>query len=220
VGAPQTGIVEPGLTRSGGPLRRIAWIRAATSALAIVATAALLASGWVGEFGPVAYGAVLVVGIATSGAMLWLTLGLVRRDLSGVDRVLHDSAPVLQQVAAEVTEVLDLFEWPVFYVCSWPAGDWIFLSPAAPRLWGRASAFEFASRRAWIADIDPGDRERVARAWEDAGQGTFDVEYRIARATASCARRSWPRRGRVRWAPESTCTRATKRDGSFRSRSA
>jgi PAS domain S-box-containing protein len=184
VGAPQTGIVEPGLTRSGGPLRRIAWIHSAATALALAATAALLASGWIGEFGWATYGILLAVGTAASAGVLAITLRLVRRELGErrVDRVLHDSAPVFQQVAAEVTGVLDLFEWPVFYVCSWPAGDWIFLSPAAPRLWGRASAAEFASRRAWIADIDPGDRERVARAWEDAGQGTFDVEYRIARA--------------------------------------
>ena len=54
--------------------------------------------------------------IAASGAVLVFTLRLVRRELGErrVDRVLHDSTPVFQQVAAEVTEVLDLFEWPVF----------------------------------------------------------------------------------------------------------
>jgi len=185
VGAPQTSSTGSEPTRSAAPLRRIALIHAAATATALAATAGLLASGWVGEFGPASYGAMLAGGIAASGAVLLFTLRLVRRELGErrVDRVLHDSTPVFQQVAAEVTEVLDLFEWPVFYVCSWPGGEWIFLSPAAARLWGRTSATGFGNRHDWIAAIDSEDRERVARAWEGAGQGTFDVEYRIARGT-------------------------------------
>jgi PAS domain S-box-containing protein len=183
VGAPQAGIIGSDLPRGGAPLRRIARIHFAVTALALAATAALLASGLFGEFGPSVYAVTIAVGLVASAGVLLPTLRLVQRELNErrVDRVLHNSTPVFQQVASEVTEVLDLFEWPVFYVCSWPAGDWIFLSPAAPRLWGRPDA-AFATRREWIAAIAAEDRDRVARAWEaGAPEGRFDLEYRIAR---------------------------------------
>jgi PAS domain S-box-containing protein len=186
VGVPQTGNAESERPRGGGPLRRIARIHLAATAFALAATAGLLASGLLGEFGLASYGALLVVGTAASGAVLLLTLRLVRRELDErrVDRVLHNSTPVFQQVASELVDVLDLFEWPVFYICDWPKGEWIFLSPAAPRLWGRPSGTSFANRSEWIAAIAPEDRERVARAWEGVALGTFDLEYRIARGDA------------------------------------
>jgi PAS domain S-box-containing protein len=78
----------------------------------------------------------------------------------------------------------------VFYLCEWPSGGLIFVSPAFARVWGRplGEAFSFkigrheSFGRQWIDDIDARDRERVRGQWErGAARGEFDVEYRITR---------------------------------------
>jgi hypothetical protein len=150
---------------------------------------------WFGEFGPSVYAVTIAVGLVASAGVLLPTLRLVQRELNErrVDRVLHNSTPVFQQVASEVTEVLDLFEWPVFYVCSWPAGDWIFLSPAAPRLWGRPDA-AFGD----AAGVDRGDRCRGSgpgRARLGGGRAGGPLRPRVPDRA---------RRGRRRGALEST----------------
>jgi PAS domain S-box-containing protein len=171
--------------RSGKLLRRIAQIHVATTALAIAAITGLLWFGLLGQQGRAAYAVILAVVLVASGGALVPTLRLVRREIGeqrGVERSLHDSQSVLKQVAENAVEVLDLFDWPVFYVCDWPASAMIFLSPAAPRLWGRPAGASFSSRQQWIEEIHPDDRARVARAWEaGTALGDFDVEYRIVR---------------------------------------
>src|SRR5262249_6408245 len=97
-------------------------------------------------------------------------------------RVLRESESVFRQLAENVREV--------FYLCEWPSGGLIFVSPAFARVWGRpvGDAFSFkvgnpaTFRRQWIDDIDERDRDRVRRLWDGrAAEGGFDVEYRIAR---------------------------------------
>jgi PAS domain S-box-containing protein len=187
VAAQEKGIIGSELPHGEDePLRGIARIHAAATALAIAAITGLLWLGRSGPQGPVVNAVILAVVFVASGGALMATLRLVRRELGErqrVERVLHDSESALQQVAQESLPVLDLFDWPVFYVCEWPTGTMIFLSPAAPRLWGRPPGVAlFDSRPQWNAAIHPDDCERVARTWETgAALGDFDVEYRITR---------------------------------------
>ena len=83
-----------------GPLRRIACIHVATTALAIAAITGLLWFGLLGPQGPSASAVILAVVLVASGGAFVPTLRLVGRELSDrqqVDRALHDSESVLQQ---------------------------------------------------------------------------------------------------------------------------
>jgi PAS domain-containing protein len=112
--------------------------------------------------------------------LLVATWRLAQRELHErrhTERVLRESESVFRQLAENVREV--------FYLCEWPSGGLIFLSPGFARVWGRpiGDAFSFkvgnpaSFRRPWIDDIDERDRERVLRLWEShAALGAFDVD--------------------------------------------
>src|SRR5688572_26461096 len=160
------------------PLRRIAWLHGAVVGIGAAAIAAILA--WERRSGAettllAAFLLAVLAGVA------WILLGtfrLARRELverRHAERALRDSESVFRQLADNVREV--------FYLCEWPAGELIFVSPAFARVWGRGTGEAFSFRQQWIDAIHERDRERVREAWERrAAAGEFDVEYRIARA--------------------------------------
>jgi PAS domain S-box-containing protein len=166
-------------------VRRRVWIHVCVTALA-VATAAgglgLLLLGRSDPFGGAVIFAVALVAAAGTGFLTVRVAGRERSSAPQVERRLQDSESVMQQIAVDAREVLDLFDWPVFYVSEWPSGELIFLSPAWFRLWGRTPGPGFGSRQEWVAEIHPDDRARIARAWEEGvTRGRFDAEYRIER---------------------------------------
>ncbi len=164
------------------PLRRIAWLHASVIVIGGAAIAWLWASGASDGSGRLAIGAALLAVVA---GLLVATWRIAQRELHErrhTEHVLRESESVFRQLAENVREV--------FYLCEWPSGRLIFLSPGFARVWGRpiGDAFSFkvgkpaSFRRQWIDDIDERDRDRVLRLWEShAALGAFDVEYRITR---------------------------------------
>src|SRR5262249_24850059 len=103
------------------PLRRIAWIHLATTAVAIGAIAGVLGLAPSGPRDPTARAAILAAVLAAGVAALVPTLRVLRRELGELPAAssLQNSESVLQKIADDAHEVLDQFEWPVFYVCDW-----------------------------------------------------------------------------------------------------
>src|SRR5262245_26476106 len=173
------------LQTANDPLRRIAWLHASVIAIAAAVITWLLVSAAHTTLERLAIGSVLVASLAIVGVLLRTTWRLARRELRErrhTERVLRESESVFRQLSENVREV--------FYLCEWPSGGLIFVSPAFSRVWGRAvgDAFSFkvgstaSFPRQWIDDIDERDRDRVLRLWKGhAALGGFDVEYRITR---------------------------------------
>jgi PAS domain-containing protein len=93
--------------------------------------------------------------------LLVITWRLARRELTErrhTERVLRESESVFRQLSENVREV--------FYLCEWPTGGLIFVSPAFARVWGRPIGGAFSFRRQWIDDVDPRDRALVREQWE------------------------------------------------------
>jgi PAS domain S-box-containing protein len=159
------------------PLRRIAWLHGAVVGIGAAAIAAIVA--WERRSGAenALLAAFLLAVLAGVAWILLATFRLARRELverRHAERALRDSESVFRQLADNVREV--------FYLCEWPAGGLIFVSPAFARVWGRGAGEAFSFRQQWIDAIHERDRERVREAWErSAAAGEFDVEYRIAR---------------------------------------
>jgi PAS domain S-box-containing protein len=128
------------------------------------------------------------------GVLLVILVRLVSREFEErrhAERVLRESEAVFRQLADNVREV--------FYVCEWPAGGLIFVSPAFFRVFDRPAGEAFSFREDWIDSIDDEDRSRVREAWRAAAAGPFDVEYRIHRrdgATIWIHDRAFPVRDR------------------------
>lgn len=174
------------LHRASDPLRRIAWLHASAISIGGAAISWLWVSGATNEPDRLVIGSALLAALAVVAGLLAATWRLAQRELHErrhTERVLRESESMFRQLAENVREV--------FYLCEWPSGGLIFLSPAFARVWGRevGDAFSFkvgnpaSFRRQWIDDIDERDRDRVRRLWEShAAQGSFDVEYRITRA--------------------------------------
>jgi PAS domain S-box-containing protein len=69
----------------------------------------------------------------------------------------------------------------VFYLCEWPAGGILYLSPAFAQVFGLPMERAFSSRHQWHESILPEDREPVIRLWDSqTSEVRFDSEYRVA----------------------------------------
>ena len=174
---------EPSQT-ADDPLRRLAQLNIAVVAIS-TALVVLVALGTPDEFEGAALAAALGAALVVVAGVLVVTSRLAWRELDErrhTERVLRESESVFRQLAENVREV--------FYLCEWPSGGLIFVSPAFARVWGRpiGEAFSFkvghpaSFRRQWIDEIDERDRERIQRLWDTrAEHGGFDAEYRITR---------------------------------------
>ncbi len=166
------------------PLRRIARLHFALIAIS-TALVGMVAFGISDDFERSVLALALGVSLVAVTAILIGTWRIARRELHErrhTERVLRESESVFHQLAENVREV--------FYLCEWPSGGLIFVSPAFTRVWGReiGDAFSFklahpsSFRRQWIDEIDARDRERVQELWErQTTSGGFDAEYRITR---------------------------------------
>ena len=174
---------EPSQT-ARDPLRRLAQLNVAVVAISS-ALVVLVALGLPDDVERAALATALGAALAGIAGLLFVSWRLARRELGErrhTEHVLRESESVFRQLAENVREV--------FYLCEWPAGGLIFVSPAFARVWGRpiGEAFSFkvgspaSFRRQWIDEIDVRDRERIQRLWETrAAQDGFDAEYRITR---------------------------------------
>jgi PAS domain S-box-containing protein len=168
--------------KGGSSLRRIGALCAAAAALLVAQT--LVGIGHLGRHVGgvlgVLDGLVLLAVPLAIGLLVVALLRLVGRELEErrhAERVLRESEEVFRQLAENVREV--------FYVCEWPAGGLIFVSPAFFHVWGRPRGEAFSFREEWIDSIEAEDRPRVREAWRAVGGGPFDVEYRIRRDDGS-----------------------------------
>ena len=177
-------MVEP-RRKAHDPLRRVVVLCSVTAALLLAQTLfGVVVVFHLAERPPVPLDAIVHLALPV---VVGLLIAAVWRVLSGelverrhAERVLRDSEEVFRQLADNVREV--------FYVCEWPAGGLIFVSPAFFRVWGRHVGEGFSFREDWIDSIEPEDRQRVRAAWRAVGRGPFDVEYRIRREDGS---RAW-----------------------------
>jgi PAS domain S-box-containing protein len=182
----RTGTLTPELSQTAGdPLRRLAQLNVAVVAIS-TALVVLIAFGIPGNVEPAVFAAASGAVLAVVACLLLVSWRLARRELDErrhTERVLRESESVFRQLGESVREV--------FYLCEWPSGGLIFVSPAFARVWGRppGEAFSFkvahpaTFRLQWIDEIDPRDRERIQRLWATrAAHGGFDAEYRITRA--------------------------------------
>jgi PAS domain S-box-containing protein len=178
-------MLTPELSQTAGdPLRRLAQLNVAVIAIS-TALVVLVALGLPDDVERTALATALGAALAGIAGLLFVTSRLARRELGErrhTEHVLRESESVFRQFAESVREV--------FYLCEWPSGGLIFVSPAFARVWGRpiGEAFSFkvgnpaSFRRPWIDEIDERDRERIQRLWEKrAAHGGFDTEYRITR---------------------------------------
>jgi PAS domain S-box-containing protein len=173
------------LSTAGDPLRRIAWLHGAVIAIGVSAIAWLLATGFAEQPALLPIGSALLAALALVALLLITTRRIAQRERDErrhAEQVLRETESVFRQLAGNVREV--------FYLCEWPSGGLIFVSPAFAREWGWpvGDAFRLKTanpatfRRQWIDDVDARDRERIRALWErEAARGGFDVEYRITR---------------------------------------
>jgi PAS domain S-box-containing protein len=82
----------------------------------------------------------------------------------------------------EIAETID----EVFWISAPDKNRMLYVSPAYEKIWGLPCAELYANPRAWIAAIDPLDRDRVIdAALTRQTEGTYDEEYRIVRPDGS-----------------------------------
>ena len=73
----------------------------------------------------------------------------------------------------------------IFWLTDWETRKVLYVSPAYEEIWGRSCESLLADGRSWSYDIHPDDRERAIEAFDSAGDGSYDVEYRILRPDGS-----------------------------------
>jgi diguanylate cyclase (GGDEF)-like protein/PAS domain S-box-containing protein len=100
-----------------------------------------------------------------------------------VEQSLRDSEAKFRQISEHIQEVFWLEEYdPSLQKPTTIA----YVSSAYETIWGRTCESLYANPRAWIASVHEDDRQRVEVAFiQQAGQGTFDEEYRIVRSDGS-----------------------------------
>jgi PAS domain S-box-containing protein len=67
----------------------------------------------------------------------------------------------------------------VFYVMDPELSRVLYLSPAYEHVWGRMRDEVYANPEAWLENIHPEDRERVAAALAGRAHGGYEAEYRV-----------------------------------------
>ncbi|HYC71773.1 MAG TPA: response regulator [Opitutaceae bacterium] len=83
----------------------------------------------------------------------------------------------------------------IFWFAQFDPERILYVSPAFEAVWGRPASALYQSPRAWIDNVHPEDRARVANAYEACAAGRlprFDEEYRVIRPD-----------GTVRWVLDS-----------------
>jgi two-component system, cell cycle sensor histidine kinase and response regulator CckA len=96
-----------------------------------------------------------------------------RQRRSHAEQALRESEERFRQLAENISE-------SVFWMADPGAGQFLYISPAYEKIWGRSSAA--VAVQDWLETIHPEDRQSVQTAFfEQALAGTYDIEYRVVR---------------------------------------
>jgi PAS domain S-box-containing protein len=135
-----------------------------------------------------------------SGATDYVLKNRLERLLPAVQRALRESAErarrknaeeALRQSEERFREMAGRIE-DVFWLAAPNGLDWLYVSPAYERIWGRTLVELHAQPEQWINAVAAEDREAVAQARAQLAEGReFRIEYRLARPD-----------GTIRWVDE------------------
>ncbi len=100
----------------------------------------------------------------------------LRRSRRETDQELYRIRDIFKHLTDNITDV--------FWIRSADMKKLYYVSPAYDQIWGRPVNFQYTKPSDWIDQIVPGDRKRVAEAYDAlmADAPTIDVEYQILRA--------------------------------------
>ena len=74
----------------------------------------------------------------------------------------------------------------VVWITDWPQQSVAYVNRAYEAVWGRRRLALYKNPHDWVDGIHPGDRERIARAFErDILRGTYDETFRVLRPDGS-----------------------------------
>ncbi|WOB45234.1 PAS domain S-box protein [Thermoleptolyngbya oregonensis NK1-22] len=91
---------------------------------------------------------------------------------------LRQSEERFQQIANHVNQL--------FLVCDAKTGEYLYISPAYERIWGRSCESLYRNPQSWLEAVHPGDRPTVLASIASQRQGeTTHREYRIVRPDGS-----------------------------------
>ncbi|HEY9659960.1 MAG TPA: PAS domain-containing protein, partial [Allocoleopsis sp.] len=100
-----------------------------------------------------------------------------------IEQSLRDSEANFRQISEHIQEVFWLQEYDP--VLAQPT-TLVYVSSAYETIWGRTCKALYANLQEWLAAIHEEDRQRVELAFiRQAGQGTYDEEYRVIRPDGS-----------------------------------
>jgi two-component system, cell cycle sensor histidine kinase and response regulator CckA len=102
-----------------------------------------------------------------------------RRKRYSTEQALRESEERFRQLAENIVE-------SVFWMSDPSARQFLYVSPAYERIWGRSSESLYANFREWLEAIHPQHRQRVQTSFCDrALTGNYDEEYQIIRPDGS-----------------------------------
>jgi len=88
-------------------------------------------------------------------------------------RLLRTNEERFRELAEHIQEV--------FWLTDWTTKDVLYVSPAYETIWGRSCTSLYEHPEEWLDAVVDEDHAIVLDAFERAGEGDFDVEYRIVR---------------------------------------
>ncbi|MBK7715442.1 MAG: PAS domain S-box protein [Gemmatimonadetes bacterium] len=107
------------------------------------------------------------------------TVLAVARDITAQKRAEADFRGSEQRFR-QVTETID----EVFWLTDASKREFVYVSPAYARVFGRPCETLHADPQSWLALVHPDDRTRVTSALPEQVAGGYDIEYRILREGA------------------------------------
>ncbi len=104
------------------------------------------------------------------------TVLAVARDITAQNRAEADFR-ASEQRFRQVTETID----EVFWLADAATREFVYVSPAYSRVFGRSCESLYAAPRSWLDLVHPDDLPRVTAALPEQPSGGYDLEYRILR---------------------------------------
>jgi PAS domain S-box-containing protein len=102
-----------------------------------------------------------------------------RRKRNQAEQALRESEERFRQLAENIPE-------SVFWMADPIARQFLYVSPAYERIWGRSAENSMTSFQDWLEAIHEEDRQQVQTAFFEQGlRGTYDREYRVIRPDGS-----------------------------------
>ncbi len=146
----------------------------------------IIVSGTIGEETAVA--------AMKAGAHDYLIKGNLARLLPAVERELreaqerhrrHQAEQALRESEERFRQLAENIAESVFWMSDPKAQQFLYVSPAYERIWGRSCTHLYANFGEWLEAVHPHDRQRVQTIILEQSLMGFDVEYRIIRPDRS-----------------------------------